>query len=83
MRRQAGPSSILLQSVKEAQDFATAEETRAIGFFSSDTDSEFIQRFLESGNHVRMDMLLGHTTDPTIAEEMGFPLDSVVVFHPR
>ena len=83
MKRQSGPSSILLLSTKQAQEFSTSQETRAIGFFSPDTEPKLLQEFMESGNFVRMDLSLGHTTDSNIAMEMGFSLDSVVVFHPR
>ncbi len=83
MKRQAGPPSTLLLSVKEAQEFSTSEETRGIGFFSGETDPKMLLEFMESGNHARMDVTLGHTTDPAVAKEMGFPLDSVVIFHPR
>ncbi len=84
MMKQAGPPSQLLASVAETKAFARSNtEIRAIGFFSESTKPEVLERYIESGNRVRMDMELGHTTDETVAKEMGFKTDTIVVFHPR
>ncbi len=83
MKKQVGPPSTVLQSAKEAREFSTSEETMAIGFFSKETDPKLLLEFMESGNLLRMDLSLGHATDPEVAKEMGFPLESVVIFHPR
>ena len=84
MMKQAGPPSQLLASVAETKAFARSNtEIRVIGFFSESTKPEVLERYMESGNRVRMDMELGHTTDEMVAEEMGFKTDTIVVFHPR
>lgn len=84
MQRQAGPSSLLLQSVKEVREFSSgSRETRAVGFFTSETSAALLEEFRESGNLVRTNIRLGHSTDEKVAEKMGFPVESVVVFHPR
>ena len=83
MKRQAGPPSRLLSTVQEAKAFSqSSNETRAIGFFTDSTSSSVLNLYIESGNEVRMDMELGHCTDTSIAQEMGFRPDTVVVFHP-
>ena len=83
MRRQAGPSSTPLASVAEVRGFVNSRETRVVGFFSGDTSSHLLDEFKESGNLVREDVRLGHTTDRQVAKGMGFPEDSVVVFYPK
>ena len=83
MKKQVGPSSSPLESTKLARAFSSSSETRAIGFFDAETDPRLISEFLDSGNMVRSDLRLGHTTDRTVAEELGFPVNSVVIFHPK
>ena len=84
MQRQAGPSSLLLTSVEGSKHFSKSQtEVRVIGFFSSTTDPKVIKTYMESGNEVRMDMELGHTTDEKIAQGMGFEVDTIAVFHSR
>ena len=83
MRRQAGPSSTPLASVAEVRGFVNSRETRVVGFFSGDTSSHLLDEFKESGNLVREDVRLGHTTDRQVAKGMGFPEDSAVVFYPK
>ena len=84
MKRQAGPPSQLLTTVQDAKAFShSSNETRAIGFFTDSTSSNVLELYMESGNEIRMDMELGHCTDPSIAQDMGFRPDTVVVFHPR
>ena len=48
-----------------------------------ETGAELLQEFRDSGNLIRNDIRLGHSTDPAVAKEMGMPLESVVIFHPR
>ena len=84
MKKQVGPPSQLLSSVAETKAFARSNtEIRAIGFFSKSTKPELLERYMETGNRVRMDMELGHTTDEAVAKEMGFKTNTIVVFHPR
>ena len=84
MKKQAGPSSTFLESIEAVRAFArSSTETRGVGFFSSETSADALKTYTKSGNLARMDLKLGHTTDPAIAEQLSFPLNSVVVFHPR
>ena len=83
MQKQVGPSSLLLQSGRQAREFTDSRETRVIGFFSMETDAQLLNEFRDSGNLIHNDMQLGHSTDPAVAKEMGMPLESVVIFHPR
>lgn len=84
MGREAGPSSVFLESVDEARTFSRSDtEPHGIGFFSSETSAAALKNFMRSGNEARKDLRLGHTTDQAIAEKLSFPLNSVVIFHPQ
>ena len=83
MQRQAGPSSVFMDSVEEVKRFISAEETRGVGFFSAETNGLLVDAFIESGNFGRDLIRLGHVTNGDVAMDMGFPLNSVVIFHPR
>ena len=84
MKKQAGPSSLFLESLSAVKSFSQSNtEPRGVGFFSSETSAEALKTFIKSGDESRLDLKLGHTTDPSIAEQLSFPLNSVVVFHPR
>ncbi len=85
MKKQAGPSSLYLEDIAAVRKFKTlaVEESVVIGFFSSETNAAIIDTYIESGNYVRENLRLGHTTDGRIAEEMKFEINSAVVFHPK
>ena len=84
MKKQAGPSSVFLETVEAVKSFRHSNtEPRGIGFFSSETSADALKTFLASGDEARIDLKLGHTTDSTIAEKLSFPVNSVVVFHPQ
>ena len=81
MLRQAGPSSIPLNSELEVNDFLSSEsETHAIAFL---TEPQKLDAFIEAGNEVRVFMKLGHSTDQEVARSMGIKMGSVVVFHAK
>ena len=82
MKRQAGPSSTLLQSAEEVKKFSKSPtEPRVVAFFSESTNSKLVEAFMEAGNLLRMDMKLGHCTDVAVAMEMGQKVDTVVVYY--
>lgn len=84
MKNEAGPSSLYLNSLLEVDQFRKSPlEPRAVGFFSAYTSAAIVEAFSESGNLMRQELKLAHTTNATIAKEMLFPVDSVVVFHPQ
>ena len=84
MEKQAGPSSTYLSSAKDVQAFISSpKESRAVAFFSSETSSSLVQAYIDSGDLVRMDVKLGHTTDKKIAAELKFQVDTVVFYHPQ
>ena len=84
MQKQAGPSSTFLSSKEAVKEFySSPDEARAVAFFSAETDPALIEAYSESGNLVRLDLKLGHTTDAKIAASLSFPLETIVVFHPR
>jgi protein disulfide-isomerase A4 len=86
MIKQAGPSSVFIEDVAAVRKFvqsSTTGEPKGFGFFSSETSASALKTFLESGNLARLDLKLGHTTDPSIAQQLLFPINSVVVFHPH
>ena len=84
MKKQAGPSSTYLSSAKEIREFiATPNESRAVAFFSSETPSSIVQAYIDSGNLVRLDVRLGHTTESKLAAELKFQINTVVVYHPK
>ena len=84
MKRQAGPPSLFLEDLAAVKKFINSpEEVIAVGFFSSSTSATTIDSFIESGNLVRQDIRLGHTTDSKIAEKLKFDLNSVIVYHPK
>lgn len=81
MQRQAGPSSVPLNSEAEVVNFGSNDlETRAVGFLDS---SGALDNYFEAGNEVRMYMELGHCTNREVARSMGIEMGSVVVFHAR
>ena len=81
MLRQAGPSSKLLDSVSDVNNFVPDEaEPRAVAFLP---EGEELDIFKEVGNNVRMFLRLGHCNDPEVARSMGFKMGSVVVFRSR
>ena len=82
MKRQAGPSSTLLQSAEAVKKFSKSPtEARVVGFFSESTNSKILDAFMEAGNLLRMDTKLGHCTDAAVAMEMGQKVDTVVVYY--
>ncbi len=84
MQRQAGPSSVELTTIAEVKSFSQSNTAiRAVAFFKPSVSGQTLERYKESGNDLRMDMELGHTTDEGLAKEMGFKTDTIVVFHPR
>ena len=84
MKKQAGPSSAFLSSVKAVKDFvASPNESRAVAFFSSETSSSIVQAYIDSGDLVRLDVQLGHTTESKLAAQLNFQINTVVVFHPK
>ena len=84
MQRQAGPSSVFIETLEEVKTFSRSDtEPRGVGFFSSETSAEALKVFMKSGNEAREDLKLGHTTDPTIADKLSFPVNSVVIFQPK
>ena len=84
MEKQAGPSSTFLSSADAVREFISVlDEPRAVAFFSSESSSSLVGAYADSGDLVRLDVKLGHTTDSKIATELSYPLDAVVVFHPR
>ena len=84
MKKQAGPPSTYLEDLAAVQKFKDSpEEVVAIGFFSSQTSATILESFIESGNNVRLDVRLGHTTDKKIAEQLKFSVNSIIVFHPK
>ena len=84
MKRQAGPSSKPLTSVQDVKKFSkSSTETRVIGFFSSKSSSKVIDSFIESGNKLRVEMELGHCTDEQVAKELGYQVDTAVIYYPR
>lgn len=84
MKKQAGPSSVFLDTLEAVKSFRISDtEPRGIGFFSSETSADALKTFMASGNEARIDLQLGHTTDASLAEKLSFPINSVVVFHPR
>lgn len=81
MLKQVGPSSTLLESVSDVNDFAPdEEEARAIAFM---VEGKELEVFKEAGNQVRVLVRLGHCSDPDVARSMGFKMGSVVMFHSR
>lgn len=81
MQKQAGPASQQLATVAQCKTFSHSNsDIRVIAFTSS---QKVLERYMESGNGLRMDMELGHATDEAVAMEMGFKIDTIVVFHPR
>ena len=82
MKRQVGPSSTLLESTEEVKKFVKSpNEPRVVAFFSESTNSKLVDAFVESGNLLRMDMKVGHCTNPDLARDMGQKVDTVVVYH--
>ena len=82
MKRQAGPSSTLLQSVEAIKKFSKSPtEARVVGFFSESTNSKILDAFMEAGNLLRMDTKLGHCMDAAVATEMEQRVDTVVVYY--
>ena len=82
MRNEIGPSSHRLNSLIEVKQFKKPRsEPVAIGFFSESTNNAMVESFIESGNYLRQDIKLAHTTDASIAKELQFLLNSIVVFH--
>eukprot|EP00731_Ephydatia_muelleri_P009083 Em0004g1421a len=67
----------------DVKQFSSSDETRAVAFFSAETSGLLVDAFIESGNFARDIIKLGHVTNGAIAMDMGIPLNSVVVFHPR
>ena len=66
----------------EVKDFIKSHlEPTAIGFFSESTSSTVVKAVIESGNYVRQDLKLAHTTDASIAKELQYPVEAIVVFH--
>ena len=72
-----------MDSIEDVNQFISSDETRAVGFFSAETSGLLVDAFLESGNFARDIIRLGHVTNGAVAMDMGIPLNSVVVFHPR
>ena len=84
MERQAGPASTYLEDIDAVRNFIDSpEESVAVGFFTSETSASVLDNFIESGNEVRLDLRLGHTTDESIANQLKSAPNSVVVFHPK
>jgi hypothetical protein len=82
MKHQSGPSSTPLQSAEEVKKFSKSPtEPRVIAFFSEATNSKLVEAFMEAGNLLRLDMKLGHCSDPAVAMEMGQKVDTVVVYY--
>ena len=82
MRNEAGPSSHHLTSLVEVKQFKKSRsKPLAIGFFSESTSNAVVEAFIESGNYVRQDLKLAHITDASIASELQFPVEAIVVFH--
>lgn len=82
MRNEAGPSSHYLSNLMEFKRFKKSHsEPIAVGFFSESISSSVVESFVESGNYVRQDLKLAHTTDASIAKELNFPLEAILVFH--
>ena len=82
MKRQAGPSSTLLETVEDVKKFIKSpNEPRVVAYFSESTDSKLVDAFVESGNLLRMDTKLGHCTNAAVATEMGQKVDTAVVYH--
>ena len=84
MKKQAGPSSTYLSSAKAIKEFMDSpNESRAVAFFSSETSSSVVQAYIDSGNLVRLDVQLGHTTESKLAAQLKFQINTVVIFHPK
>lgn len=84
MERQSGPSSVFMETLDEVKSFIKSDtEARGVGFFSPETSADALKTFLKSGNEARLDLRLGHTTDPAIAQKLSFPLNSVVIYQPK
>ena len=84
MKRQAGPASRHLEDLSAVQKFKKSpEQSVVIGFFSHTTSANILDTFIESGNFVRLDLRLAHTTDAKIAAKMDFEINSAVIFHPK
>jgi len=79
MLKEVGPSSVQLNSVDEAKEFATSEEgARAIAFLP---EGKSLERYKEVGNQLRQFLRLGHCTSEEVARAMGFKMGSVVVYY--
>lgn len=82
MKRQAGPSSTLLESVEEVKKFSKSpNEPRLVAFFSESTSSKLVDAFLEAGNLLRMDMRVGHCRNADVAKKMGQEVDTAVLYY--
>jgi protein disulfide isomerase len=82
MRRQAGPSSILLERTEDVKKFINKREISVVAYFEEDPDPAVLGEVLESGNLVRTDMVVGHTLQVGVAREMGQEPGTIVVYHP-
>lgn len=84
LKREAGPASTYLEDLEAVKRFTKSpSEPVAVGFFSSESSATVVESFIETGNLVRQDMKLAHTTDERIAKQMKFQIDSVIVYHPK
>lgn len=82
MRKQVGPSSRLLSSLKAVRDFMKDKDDVAIiGFFDNEQD-KLLEQYLEANNDVREDYAFGHTFDPAAKKHYDIKKSSIVLFQP-
>ena len=82
MKRQAGPSSTLLESAEDVKKFTKSpNEPRVVAFFSESTSSKMVDAFLEAGNLLRMDIKVGHCRNADVAKALGQKVDTAVVYY--
>lgn len=81
MKKQAGPSSVPLQTTEALHAFVDNYEAGVVGFFSS-SDSPELAEFLKASGAMRDSYRFGHATDLGLGLSHGLESESVLLFRP-
>ncbi|KAK3739455.1 hypothetical protein QZH41_017293 [Actinostola sp. cb2023] len=82
MRKQVGPSSRLLSSLKVVLHLMKEkDDVTIIGFFDNQ-DDKLLEQYLAANNDIRDDYTFAHTFDSAAKQHYGIKKSSIVLFQP-
>ncbi|KAL6457538.1 hypothetical protein MHYP_G00345010 [Metynnis hypsauchen] len=81
MKKQAGPDSVSLHSVKDLETFVDHFDASVVGVFES-SDSPQLVEFLKGANLMRDKFRFAHTTDLQLGLKYDLPSEGVLLFRP-